>query len=889
MMNDSTATTSATATAAATTATYINPGPTSTSTSRGTMTTFSKPTAAGGDIESHTPNSNGWYVSTQNGGCPNCNGSNGTKDTTTTDTRHRRSFLDSTTQDMKQSHSRNRKSRRGPNGRDAGHTTNTADNTDRYSSKHHTIRSHTVSCRKTIHSRISILLVSILIFATILSAGLVLINVVARSNTNSNRVDVERLAVETGQFFANELDKATLPLFSLAQFATELDLFNDLPSQIGQAGETGALPFLNGTFVNGTFANGRIRRNTTGVCDQPDLVAKFNKIAQTATNNAKLGDVLHNVQFAPFGVICLSSPLVYVDSVDGTVLNNSVAIGVDLLNTPQQQYLARETLKGESINIVGPRTIVQCPECGFYFIVRIPIVSMTDSIEIDGQEYSRWGFATALIQWEKLVHRSKIYDQFSSENKDFQLTRTDRIYNETTNVYDEVVVTLAQSEHYDPERSRNEIEHNLQTTNNEWKIVIQYADNNSWKGWTTAICIVVALCISWLTYVTLVQKQNHSVMKGVTLVQEAKVDIERNMTAYFAHELRNPLCAIDCALLAMPDDLPLETRELVVGMTLCSTFMSSIMNNLLDVRKMEEGKLIMRYEPFSLSKLVANIHAMILPTVKANVELIQIAETENRDWVLGDIHRLEQIMYNLVSNSIKYTKIGSITIYAGWDDAGNVRLECRDTGPGIPKEEQENLFERFIQRGDAPGSGLGLAIAKKLVTLMGGSIWFDSDPTQRPGTNCIAEIPLRTCDAPVEIDDQAKEVAPIEEPISILIVDDITINRNMLRRRFEKCIAPNCVIQEVTTGEESLTVCGQDGKSFDVIIMDQYMNEAGGVMVGTDTIIALRRMNVQSYIIGCSGNDLDERFYTAGANLIWKKPLPSNTEIIQQLQAALVR
>lgn len=737
------------------------------------------------------------------------------------------------------------------------------------------------SCRKSIKSRISILIISILLFATILCTGIALIHVVATSNINTYRLDVQRLAVETGQFFANELDKATLPLFSMAQFATELDLFNNLPSQIGQAGTIGSLPFIN------TTQSGRIVRNTTGVCDQPELVAKFNKIAQAATNNAKLGDVLHNVQFAPFGVICLSSPLIYVDPVDGTRLNNTSAIGLDLLNTPEQQFIARQTLKGESISITGPRTLVQCPDCGIYFIVRIPVVSMTNRIEIDGQEYYRWGFATALIQWEKLIQRSHIYDTFSAQQKDFKLTRTDRVFNETTNIYDESVVTLAQSKNFQSGCTRNEIDHNLQTTNNEWKIVIQYGDTNSWQKWSTAICVFVAFSISFLTYITLVQKRNQAIMKSETLVQEAKVDIERNMTAYFAHELRNPLCAIDCALLAMPDNLPLETKELILGMRLCSTFMSSIMNNLLDVRKMEEGKLVMRCEPFSLSKLIANIHAMTLPTMKSNVTLIQIAETENRDWVLGDMHRLEQVIYNLVSNSIKYTRVGSVTIYAGWDDTDNVRLECRDTGPGIPKEEQANLFERFTQRGGAPGSGLGLAIAKNLVTLMGGSIWFDSDPTQRPGTNCIVALPLQACDPPVEGDDQSKEVLPLEEPISILIVDDITMNRTMLRRRFEKCIAPNCTIHEATTGEESLSICENVDKSFDVIIMDHYMNEAGGVMVGTDAIIALRRMHVSSYIIGCSGNDLDERFYSAGADLIWKKPLPSNVEIIQQFRAAL--
>jgi CheY-like chemotaxis protein len=212
-------------------------------------------------------------------------------------------------------------------------------------------------------------------------------------------------------------------------------------------------------------------------------------------------------------------------------------------------------------------------------------------------------------------------------------------------------------------------------------------------------------------------------------------------------------------------------------------------------------------------------------------------------------------------------------------------LECIDTGPGIPVDEQEQMFERFTQRGGAPGSGLGLAIAKNLVSLMGGTIHFESDPTIRPGTNCIVQLPLQVCDAPIEVENKIVDVAVLEHPLRILIVDDIKMNRNMLSRRIQKCIAPYSIISEACTGEESLTAC--EKQIFDVIIMDQYMDEAGGVMVGTDAIIAMRRKNVKSIIIGCSGNDLDSKFLKAGADLVWKKPMPSNAEIIQQLRSAL--
>lgn len=111
------------------------------------------------------------------------------------------------------------------------------------------------------------------------------------------------------------------------------------------------------------------------------------------------------------------------------------------------------------------------------------------------------------------------------------------------------------------------------------------------------------------------------------------------------------------------------------------------------------------------------------------------------------------------------------------------------------------------------------------------------------------------------------------------------MNRVMLTRRILKAIAPDSVITEASTGEEALEICRE--QRFDVIIVDQYMEGAGGVLVGTDVVMALRRMKVRSVIVGCSGNDLEEEFRDAGATLAWTKPLPSCATIIQQLQSTL--
>lgn len=371
-------------------------------------------------------------------------------------------------------------------------------------------------------------------------------------------------------------------------------------------------------------------------------------------------------------------------------------------------------------------------------------------------------------------------------------------------------------------------------------------------------------------------------MQYIRASQEAKVETERNMTAYFAHELRNPLGAIDSALNAMPDNLPDEAKSLISGMQLCSGFMSSIMNNLLDVRKMEEGKMTLSRSPISLKKILYNVHKMLLPSVRPGVRFEKICDTKGKDWVLGDAHRIQQVMTNVVTNAIKYTVTGSITLVMGWE-GDKVKFECIDTGPGIPKNEQEKLFQRFVQRGGAPGTGLGLAIAKHLVDLTGGSIRFESDPTVRAGTNCVVLMELSLCDAPETVVEES--TALIEEPISFMIIDDIKMNRMMLKRRILKGIAPNATITEAATGEEALEICGKE--KFDVIVVDQYMEEAGGVMVGTDVVFAMRRMRIDSIVIGCSGNDMGTQFFEAGADWVWQKPMPSNSKIIQDIRTSL--
>ena len=296
--------------------------------------------------------------------------------------------------------------------------------------------------------------------------------------------------------------------------------------------------------------------------------------------------------------------------------------------------------------------------------------------------------------------------------------------------------------------------------------------------------------------------------------QKAKAKTEKDLTSYFAHELRNPLSAIDSALHTIlldnnnsskdkdkrdnngGDSLQRaaqkqpqrqahqsvegnlhdedELHEVLTGIRSCTDFMSSMMNNLLDARQLEEGRMVLHPKPLSLSELVMDVHGILESSVKSNVTFeyrcphtISPTRDDRRigegDWVLGDGYRLKQVLTNVAMNAIKYTTTGSIVLSVFWskeEESGirkgksihkhrsHVCFKCEDTGPGIPKKDQQKLFRKFVQRGGAPGAGIGLSLAKSIVDIMDGTIQFESDPPTNPGTTCIISLPLEPTHAP---------------------------------------------------------------------------------------------------------------------------------------------
>ena len=270
------------------------------------------------------------------------------------------------------------------------------------------------------------------IFLVLAGAGITICHIFAQAEEEQIRDQALTLAVDTGKWFSDQLDLAILPLFSLAQFATELEMFDNLPERVAP------LPFA------GPQANGKIKRNITGVCDDPVLWKRFTKIASALKRSAQMEGILVNLQLAPEGVICLLHPLNNTeDFEEGIYMDNTGGWGMDLLFEPTSKYLSEEAIKSGTLTVAGPLPLGQCLDCHATvetaFIVILPIASEDHVVFVDGEPYKRWGFANALINWSELVERSGIYENFAETNMGFRLTRTDHTFDPETNEYTQEV------------------------------------------------------------------------------------------------------------------------------------------------------------------------------------------------------------------------------------------------------------------------------------------------------------------------------------------------------------------------------------------------------------------------------------------------------------------
>lgn len=222
--------------------------------------------------------------------------------------------------------------------------------------------------------------------------------------------------------------------------------------------------------------------------------------------------------------------------------------------------------------------------------------------------------------------------------------------------------------------------------------------------------------------------------------------------ANMSHELRTPLNAIlgFSGILHQDSDLNDNQRRNIDIINLSGEYLLTLINDILDIAKIESGNLQLQIAPFDLGAMVRNIQEMMRIRAEQKGLLLQFDQTsEFPRYIKGDEARLRQILINLVGNAIKFTEKGSVTIRLGvrYNARSHLLIDVQDTGPGIDPEAQKRLFLPFIQlaKSSTKGeTGFGLTIARKFAQLMGGDIILISEPLM--GSLFQVDLPLALAD-----------------------------------------------------------------------------------------------------------------------------------------------
>jgi len=288
-----------------------------------------------------------------------------------------------------------------------------------------------------------------------------------------------------------------------------------------------------------------------------------------------------------------------------------------------------------------------------------------------------------------------------------------------------------------------------------------------------------------------------------------------------SHELRTPLNAIlgFSRLLAREENTTPDQQEKLTIINRSGEHLLSMINDVLDLSKIEVGRIELQEDPFDLVALIKEISVMIqLRATEKGLSIAVKAESISFPYIKADVGKLRQILINLMSNAVKFTDEGRVTIRCDTEPIAeepnrcHIVIEVEDTGPGIDPAKQAKIFDHFVQERDVPerkGTGLGLSICKKYAEFMGGTIEVESEVGK--GSLFRLRLPAEiaeTVDVQTSIGDKPRVVglAPDQPAWRILVVEDNRNNRLLLRSFLHKA---GFEIREAENGEEAIELFKQ--------------------------------------------------------------------------------
>jgi PAS domain S-box-containing protein len=356
--------------------------------------------------------------------------------------------------------------------------------------------------------------------------------------------------------------------------------------------------------------------------------------------------------------------------------------------------------------------------------------------------------------------------------------------------------------------------------------------------------------------------------RDVIQASQAKSEFLANMS----HEIRTPMNAIlgFTDIVINSPNTSHENKEALNVVKDSGESLMQIINDILDISKIEAGKLDIHNYTFSIRDSLDIITKSFSLSIKSkSLQMNCNIDHDVPDMLIGDAGRMRQILVNIVGNSVKFTENGEISINVGVhskiNDVITLQFDIKDTGIGIPEEKQEVIFEAFIQADPSTtrhygGTGLGLAICSRLVKMMNGKVWLESNLGK--GSFFHILLPFRTLEnrsGSQELSDKKEkpmfESAPKDaRSVKILVAEDNFANRELIKMILEK---NNYSSIMATNGKEALEMLTRE--NFDLILMDVQMP----LLNGYETAAEIRKKEAESGsiripIIGVTAHAMEE-------------------------------